>query len=129
MKTMFGFFSCALAGARAQRIAAAANSGQTVALNLRFTTLYPFIRLVRTGWDERAVADEPQAGGMGLIGWQPRIRGARSEFAVCPAILRDRESADHQARRGKADAPHQQETRCHGGFPDFCVLVQRERPV
>jgi hypothetical protein len=34
---MFGFFSCALAGAAAQSVAAAANSGQTVVLNLRFT--------------------------------------------------------------------------------------------
>jgi hypothetical protein len=37
MKTIFGFFSSALAGATAQNIAAAGNSGQTVVLNLRFT--------------------------------------------------------------------------------------------
>jgi hypothetical protein len=44
MKTIFGFFSAAVAGATAQTIAAAANSGQTVVLNLRFTILHPFIR-------------------------------------------------------------------------------------
>src|SRR5262245_46529163 len=44
MKTIFGFCSSAMAGATAQRIAAAANSGQTVVLNLRFTILCPFIR-------------------------------------------------------------------------------------
>jgi hypothetical protein len=37
MKTIFGFFSCALAGATAQSIAAAAKSDQAVVLNLRFT--------------------------------------------------------------------------------------------
>src|SRR5262249_331009 len=42
MKTIFGFFSCALAGATAKRIAAAAHSGQREALNLRFMILYPF---------------------------------------------------------------------------------------
>src|SRR5215467_4785225 len=36
MKTIFGFLSSAVAGATAQSIAAAANSGQTVVLNLRF---------------------------------------------------------------------------------------------
>src|SRR5262249_52222566 len=49
MKTIFGCFSCAFAGATAQSIAAAANSGQTAVLNLRFTILYPFIRLFLTG--------------------------------------------------------------------------------
>src|SRR6266404_4219021 len=50
MKTIFGSFSAALAGATAQSIAAAANSGRTVVLNLRFMILYPFIRLLHTGW-------------------------------------------------------------------------------
>src|SRR6516164_2253928 len=44
MKTMFGFFSCALTGATAQSIVAAVNSGQKAVLNLRFKILYPFIR-------------------------------------------------------------------------------------
>jgi hypothetical protein len=43
MKTIFGFFSAALAGAIAQTIAAAANSGQTLVLNVRFTISYPFL--------------------------------------------------------------------------------------
>jgi hypothetical protein len=41
MKTIFGSFPAALAGATAQNIAAAANSGETVVLNLRFMILYP----------------------------------------------------------------------------------------
>src|SRR5262245_5020296 len=49
MKTIFGFFSsdfvsAALAGATAQSMAAAANSGQTVVRNLRFTVSFPVIR-------------------------------------------------------------------------------------
>jgi hypothetical protein len=43
MKTIFGSFSAALAGATAKTIAAAANSGQTVVLSLRFTILYSLI--------------------------------------------------------------------------------------
>src|SRR6476659_8185270 len=45
MKTIFGFFSCALAGATAQSIAVAANSDQAVVLNLRF-----FMRTVFSWW-------------------------------------------------------------------------------
>src|SRR4026209_132039 len=44
MNTTLGFFSCALAGATAPSIAAAADSGQTAVLNLPFTILYPFLR-------------------------------------------------------------------------------------
>src|SRR5215472_6037049 len=51
MKTILGFSSAALAGAATQSIAAAANSGHTVMLNLRYTILYPFIRLFLTGWE------------------------------------------------------------------------------
>jgi hypothetical protein len=45
MKTIFGFFSCALAGATTQSIAAAANSDQAVMLNLRFfmTDILPVV--------------------------------------------------------------------------------------
>src|SRR5215475_15932077 len=43
MKTILGFRSSALAGPTAHSIAAAANSGHTVVLHLRFTILYPFI--------------------------------------------------------------------------------------
>ena len=41
MKTIFGFFSAALAGATAQSVAAAVNSNQAIVLNLRFMILYP----------------------------------------------------------------------------------------
>jgi hypothetical protein len=65
MKTIFGSFSAALAGATAQSIAAAANSGRTAVLNLRFTILYPFIRdspnEPRTGVDGSNFLDWPEA--------------------------------------------------------------------
>src|SRR6516162_8770655 len=51
MKTILGFSSAALAGATTQNIAAAAS---TAMLNLRFTILYPFIRLFLTGWEPPA---------------------------------------------------------------------------
>src|SRR5215467_9844032 len=54
MKTILGLSSAALAGATTQSIAAAANSGHTAMLNLRFTILYPFIRLFLTGWEPPA---------------------------------------------------------------------------
>src|SRR5215831_20532436 len=81
MKTMFGFFSTAFAGAAAQSIAAAANSGQTAVLNLRFTILYPFIR------------DSPDAGkpasmfafsGLYVAGGQPCV--SRSEHFLHDSI-------------------------------------------
>src|SRR5215469_15993506 len=54
MKTIFGFFSAAFTGAIAQNIAATANTGQTIALNLGFMNLLPSIprplRLLRTLW-------------------------------------------------------------------------------
>src|SRR5262249_17292266 len=54
MKTILGLSSAALAGATTQSIAAAANSGHTAMLNLRFTILYPFVRLFLTGWEPPA---------------------------------------------------------------------------
>jgi hypothetical protein len=71
MKTIFGFFSSALAGATAQSIAATANIGQTVVLSLRFTILYSSIRLLLTGWEPAvlewaASEDEGPASGKSL---------------------------------------------------------------
>src|SRR5215471_11294398 len=74
MKTILGFSSAALAGATAQSIAAAANSGHTAVLNLRFTILYAFVRLFLTGWDlllgngerPRASEDDRPASGTSL---------------------------------------------------------------
>jgi hypothetical protein len=63
MKTIFGGFSSALAGVTAQSIAAAANSGQTVVLNLRFT-IFPFTQLL--------LAVEACCFGMGSVQEPPK---------------------------------------------------------
>src|SRR5262249_560908 len=74
MKTIFGFFSCALAGATAQSIAAAANSGPTVLLNLPFTILYLSFAyssqggslLLKNGKRPRASEDDRPTSGTSL---------------------------------------------------------------
>src|SRR5262249_30520216 len=88
MKTIFGFSSVALAGATAQSIAAAANSGQIAVLNLRFRILYPFIRLFLYAAAGKSISVSHGGETKLVHRCNPPTRGRPSGTCV-PAVLRE----------------------------------------
>src|SRR5215469_14882127 len=110
MKTIFGFFSAALAGATAQSIAAAANSNQTIVLNLRFMILYPSSESPNALLNPTFVLSElPTSPLRQLLTACP--------CGACECVTFPLYSADHNGQQGTSMHREALQPRRHSRFP------------